>query len=197
MTYQEHIITITTLHDPESRMIPMINQIMPAFIQAYGQIVVVCTRETTELCVHTIQQMGAIAIHNRGIGYVKNYQLAVQKGLELAHNDEKIFYCDFDRLLHWYKHYPQELHDLLNRRKLGDFLIIGRTLRAFSTHPMTQTSTESLINQIGSKILGFESTRDVIVASWICNQTLAKRLLALKTTTKTGRMAKTRGDFTG
>lgn len=180
------MITITTLHDPENRMIPIINQIMPALMQACGQIVVVCTKETTELCVQAIQQKGAITIHNRGIGYVKNYQLAVQKGLELAHNDEQIFYCDFDRLLHWYKHYPHELLDLLNHRKLGEFLIIGRTPRAFATRPMTQTSTESLINQIGSKILGFESTRDVIVASWICDQALAKRLLALKTTTKTG-----------
>lgn len=186
MKSQNQFITITTLHDPESRMIPMIQQVLPALMQLCPQIIIVCTQETTEKCVETIRIYGGSPFHNRGVGYVKNYQLAVEKGLEIAQNGEKLFYCDFDRLLHWYQKYPQELAKLLEKKVEVDLILIGRTPRAFATHPITQTATESLINQIGSKILNFDSPQDVIVASWICNQQLAKRLLQLKTISKTG-----------
>jgi hypothetical protein len=158
-------------------------------MQLCPQIIIVCTKETTEKCVETIRIYGGSPFHNRGVGYLKNYQLAVEKGLEIAQNGEKFFYCDFDRLLHWYQKYPQELTMLFQNKMENDehdLLLIGRTPRAFGTHPITQTATESLINQIGSKILNFESPQDVIVASWICKQELAKRLLQLNTITKTG-----------
>jgi len=186
MENQTRIITVTTLHDPESRMIPKIQQVLSDVIRICGPIIVVCTKETTEDCADLITKKGCIVIHNHGQGYVQNYRLAVKKALDTAHHEEKFFYCDFDRLLHWYITFPDELKALLSREVQTDFLLIGRTSRAFATHPITQTATESIINQIGSKILNFTQTRDVIVASWICDQTLAKKLLQLNTITKTG-----------
>lgn len=76
----------------------------------------------------------------------------------------RIFCCDFDRILHWTNNYPNELEEVIKSYDIHDFLILGRTPRAFETHPETQTKTESIVNQIASKILGFSHARDVIGA---------------------------------
>jgi hypothetical protein len=69
--------------------------------------------------------------------------------------------CDFDRLLHWWHHWRDELAATLARLPAADLTILGRTERAWSTHPANQLETEGLANRLVSHFYG----ADVDIAS--------------------------------
>jgi len=105
------------------------------------------------------------------------YQTALtQASLSGADN---IFYCDLDRALHWVKIYPDELRTLAESPIKNDFLLIGRTTRAFGTHPETQTLTESIGNRVASRVIGLTETRDILGTTWIITPALAKLVLEI------------------
>ena len=109
---------------------------------------------------------------------ISSYQTALTTSIRS--NVDRIFYCDLDRALHWIKAYPNELRTLAESFTQNDFVLIGRTKRAFETHPETQTLTEGIGNTLTSKVLGFPETRDILGTTWILTPTLAKKVIELK-----------------
>jgi hypothetical protein len=66
-----------------------------------------------------------------------------------------LMYCDGDRLLHWLINYPDELAAVLTRLPAADFTILGRTPRAFASHPAIQYDTEQIINRVYASVSGW------------------------------------------
>jgi hypothetical protein len=66
-----------------------------------------------------------------------------------------ILYCDFDRVLHWMEFHPQELNEVAQQIGAHDFTILGRTPRAFATHPRLQRDTEAIINHVFERVSGW------------------------------------------
>jgi hypothetical protein len=72
------------------------------------------------------------------------------------------FSCDFDRWLHWVGSWPEELHDLPARiARMGSTartrpwaIVLGRTARAFATHPLVQRLPETSTNRALSLAAG-------------------------------------------
>jgi hypothetical protein len=62
--------------------------------------------------------------------------------------------CDFDRALHWAAHYPQELEGIVASIPNYDLLVLGRTDRAWATHPPYQAETEPLFNRVFALVTG-------------------------------------------
>jgi hypothetical protein len=62
--------------------------------------------------------------------------------------------CDFDRAIHWVAHYPQELKAVINDIPGYDLLVLGRTERAWATHPPYQEQTEPLFNRVFAMVTG-------------------------------------------
>jgi hypothetical protein len=56
--------------------------------------------------------------------------------------------CDFDRAIHWVAHYPEELESVIDKIPNYDLLVLGRTERAWTTHPPYQAETEPLFNKV-------------------------------------------------
>jgi hypothetical protein len=69
---------------------------------------------------------------------------------------DAIHYADFDRLLHWLECFPDELHRTLDRIAQVDCLVLGRTDRAWSTHPRCMIESEALFNMTFSHLVGAE-----------------------------------------
>ena len=109
---------------------------------------------------------------------VNCYQTSLNQSLKSKTSD--IFYCDLDRALHWIRNYPKELEALIKPSIHTDFVLIGRTKRAFDTHPETQTITEGIGNTLASKVLGFLEIRDILGTTRILTPTLAKKVIELK-----------------
>jgi hypothetical protein len=115
---------------------------------------------------------------------ISSYQTALTASTRS--NVDRIFYCDLDRALHWIKTYPNELRTLAEPSPPNDFVLIGRTKRAFETHPETQTLTEGVGNTLTSKVLGFQETRDILGTTWILTPSSAKKILKMKPSNRYG-----------
>jgi hypothetical protein len=67
-----------------------------------------------------------------------------------------IIYCDFDRILHWMEFHAEELRAVTQQISAYDFTVLGRTARAFATHPRIQRDTEAVINHVFERISGWK-----------------------------------------
>jgi hypothetical protein len=77
---------------------------------------------------------------------------AVEKALGIEAG--RIQYADLDRLLRWVETRPGEWLATLERADRSDCLIIGRTPRAYATHPKALVQTEAISNLVVSRLLG-------------------------------------------
>jgi hypothetical protein len=87
-----------------------------------------------------------------GIGRVRRRALR----LGLTTGCDHLHLCDFDRILHWAAHCPDELQQVIGEIANYDLLILGRTEQAFASHPPYQVETERLANLVFSKVYGQE-----------------------------------------
>ena len=69
-------------------------------------------------------------------------------GMALAGGAQAVHHCDADRLLHWFMHYPDELQQAIEQIPSCDYLIMGRTRRAFQTYPAVIRETDVLLNHV-------------------------------------------------
>lgn len=65
-----------------------------------------------------------------------------------------IHYADFDRILHWVETRPDEWCATVDAIQRSDCLVIGRSPRAFETHPHILQDTEKIVNLVFSHLLG-------------------------------------------
>jgi hypothetical protein len=66
-----------------------------------------------------------------------------------------ILFCDFDRVLHWAECYPDELARVVKDLGERDFTVLGRTERAFESHPRVQRDTEAIVNTVYASVSGY------------------------------------------
>ena len=65
-----------------------------------------------------------------------------------------IYYADLDRLLRWVETRPDEWEGTVAAARRSDCLIIGRTARAYGTHPQALLRTEAISNAVCAFLLG-------------------------------------------
>jgi len=173
MKEQSPIALAATLHDPENRILPIAEASYELLRQTYPAMFIAATRDTSERLISGLLKNGAqVTQENRPVG--EGRRQALRLGLK---SDYEFFhYCDFDRVLHWLNSYPQELIEVVFPViREYDYLIIGRTSRAFLTHPEVQQTTEGLTNRIFSIYWGQEV--DVTTGSCGVNRTAAELVL--------------------
>ncbi|NDJ78588.1 MAG: hypothetical protein GYB65_20250, partial [Chloroflexi bacterium] len=100
-------------------------------------------------------------------------QLALETGASW------VLYCDSDRALHWAEHYPDELAEVATQIRAYDFTVIGRTERAFTSHPRIQRDTEAIINHVYGLLSG--TTWDITAATRGLSRPAAEAILAQHT----------------
>ncbi len=187
MTQPTSIILSSTYHDPQFRLKSLLTSALPKIKSIFSKLTICCTPTTPEEVSNFLTQNDFEVVSGRMIR-VDNYRKAIKLALDqiVSPEQEKIFYIDFDRLIHWINTYPDELIKTLKENSDIDYLHIGRTQRAFSSHPVTQKETEIMVNELGSRILGFSETRDLISVCFLFTKDLGEKILKIKNTTKTG-----------
>ncbi len=150
---------LSTLHDPQGRLHPALEARGAALAPDAGryEAVYVTVTDATHPAV-------TVALEARGVGVTggKNdrvgtaRRLALRTAYEAGH--ETFLYCDFDRWLHWEGRFPGELAPLPGRLPAGArapwYFCLGRTRRAFDSHPRVQRSAEGATNRAASLALG-------------------------------------------
>ena len=139
------VTLVSTLHDPEGRMVDATRRLLGRLQELYEGISVVPTSSTSERLLGTLSGVAVESLDesNGAIGVGRRHALK----LGLLSGASHLHYCDFDRILHWIDRYPSELTSILRAIQAHDYLMIGRTERAFATHPRVQVDTEGITNR--------------------------------------------------
>lgn len=147
-----------TVHDPESRMLEQTRKVSDTLLRCFAHVAVYATPSSGQALRDSLSAMGAqirLQKHEledglRELGGVRRQ--AVKLALESGASH--IFYCDFDRILHWAEFYPQELVQVAAQIAHYDFCVFGRTERAFQSHPRVQVETEEIVNRVFAQVSG-------------------------------------------
>ncbi|MBI5879610.1 MAG: hypothetical protein HZB53_18320 [Chloroflexi bacterium] len=142
----------TTHHDPEGRLADQMRRVLPCLRALYAGIAVMVTAATPEHATRVLREAGAVVQISDpatldGFHYLgRRRREAVALALSAAPGATHAHLCDFDRVLHWAEFHGEELHGVLDRLCGSDFSVLGRTPRAFDSHPRVQRDTEAIIN---------------------------------------------------
>lgn len=164
-----------TIHDPEERHLPKLRPALNNLREKYGAKAAACSPETSERTLAELRSLGfeLTTSADGNIGEARRRALHAV----LARNDEAFFqYIDLDRLLHWYYSFPDELQSFLNEARGADYTAVGRTERAFFTHPVVQIRAETLTNDAFSTTTGLPSM-DLVAGCCVMSRDAATTIL--------------------
>jgi hypothetical protein len=152
------VVLAATHHDPAGRLYEQTMRALPALAGVFDGLAIQATHTTWKDSLDLLAATGAL-IRREDQEHVAPYlQLgrARRGALELALQLDApfILFCDFDRALHWAERYPQELAQVAARLPEHDFTVLGRTDRAFRSHPRIQRDTEAIVNRVYATVSG-------------------------------------------
>jgi hypothetical protein len=153
-----NVVLAITHHDPPGRLYPQIEAALPALTALFEALVVHASPTTHPATLALLARAGAVVQQRTsepagglaGLGTTRRdtIALALEQGLP------GIMFCDGDRALHWITAYPEELRAVVGRLLDHDFTVLGRTPRAFDTHPRMQRDTEAIVNHVFARVSG-------------------------------------------
>jgi hypothetical protein len=175
------VVLAATHHDATDAMLPQALRVLPRLRELYASIMMLVTPTTSARTIETLRDQDVrverepaderIGLETMGLTRQQTIRLAAETDGEFAQ------LCDWDRALHWAEQYPDELRDVVDAIPRHDLLILGRTPRAFATHPRVQRDTEAIVNHTFG--LAFGQELDVTAASRGLSRRALDALLAL------------------
>jgi hypothetical protein len=173
----------STHHDPQALLYAQTQRMLPLLTDLYSHISVVITSATAASSQEQLRAAGVYVfdrgrdLPDSGMSYLGMWRRkSVEVSLRQAPDATHIHFCDFDRILHWAEYYPDELRTVLQAITQYDFTVLGRTPRAFDSHPRVQCDTERIINHVFSLASGLDW--DVTAASRGFSRRAAELLVA-------------------
>lgn len=146
---------ICVTHDPSGKSINLIKKHSPLLNEIYKDLFITVSEESSKDLIEELEKnnFNIRVISKKGAAHAR------RKVLEfgLTGSNSYFHYCDFDRLLTWADTYGIELKSVISEIPNYDYLILGRTERAFNTHPIEWVETEKITNRIFSLELGQEA----------------------------------------
>ncbi|NJN15514.1 MAG: hypothetical protein HC822_04075 [Oscillochloris sp.] len=156
------IVLAATHHDPDGRLYDQTARILPQLQSVYAGIVLQLTPQTTAETVDLLRRCGVrfrIGSADLPTGHLHLglwRRGAVAAGLNSGYDVGHYHFCDLDRVLHWAEFHLDELRATLAELPEYDLTVLGRTQRAFASHPRAQTATEALANRVFGLVWGAE-----------------------------------------
>lgn len=157
MGVKPDVALVVTVHQPDERLVNLAEVQLPSLASRYAAMMAYCSRETHPAILDLLRHHGVALQRDRGqsagiyrIGHVRRQTVLAALQAGTSH----LQMCDFDRAIHWIAHYPQELEMVIADIPGYDLLVLGRTDRAWTTHPPYQTETEPLFNRVFALVTG-------------------------------------------
>jgi len=157
MESRASVTLVATVHQPDDRLASLAEAQLPELVTRYTALTAFCSGSTHATILDLLRRHGvSVHVDDKAlagidqIGHVRRQ--ALRSGLEAG--TPYLQMCDFDRALHWVAHYPQELEVVLAEVTRYDLLVLGRTERAWATHPPYQADTEPLFNKVFALVTG-------------------------------------------
>jgi hypothetical protein len=145
-------------HDPQGQLYQQIVRTLPTLTHIFGGVTVRASHIADKRSLALFVSAGALvevqsleqAAQGPKLGLARRTAVA----LALQLNYPFVFYCDCDRVLHWADLYPEELAQVAACVADYDFTVLGRTSRAFDSHPHIQRDTEAIVNHVFKVVSG-------------------------------------------
>jgi hypothetical protein len=152
------VVLAATYHDPQGAMLAQAQRVLPVLHELYDAVVVLATPNTSRQSLDRLHALGVeidVQQPYQGDG-IATLGLVRRDSLDIAlrWGASAIHLCDWDRILHWAEFHGDELREVVDAIPRYDLLILGRTERAFGSHPQVQRDTEKLINHVFSMAWG-------------------------------------------
>jgi hypothetical protein len=177
----ETVLLLCTIHDPEARLLPWIRRLAaPGDPLAtrwervrgnYAHALVAASAATDPRSRAGLAAAGWEVIDGADEGSDRGLRALVRRGL--TRPEERIHYCDLDRLVHWLATFPEELAALPAVWHRADLVMLARSPRAFATHPPCQTLTEGPINRLIAARIGVPGA-DAFSGSYLWSRRAAR-----------------------
>lgn len=153
----QSVALVATVHQPDERLARIVEAHLPSLVARYTSATAVCSGSTHPTILGLLHSCG-VTVHvdrksSAGIEHIGEVRRTVLR-LGIQANTLHLHMCDFDRALHWVAHYPQELEAIIAAIPNYDLLVLGRTVRAWGTHPPYQAETEPLFNKVFALVSG-------------------------------------------
>lgn len=187
MNTRSEVALIAVAHLPNERLASLVEAQLPELAGRYAALTAFCSGSTHPTILDLLRRHGAsVQMDDKpsaGIGRIGDVRRkALRAGLEAG--TPYLQMCDFDRTLHWVARYPQELETVVAEITEYDLLVLGRTERAWATHPPYQADTEPLFNKVFALVTGLPW--DVGAGSRGFSRRGAEKLLELSQETTVG-----------
>ena len=145
-------------HDPNGQLAPAIDHALPLLHEVFSGIAICASPVANPDMLRHWQAAGALVDQEQASEVPAYLRLGQARRravtLALQHDASHVLYCDGDRVLHWAATYPGELRQMAAAINAHDFMVLGRTPRAFATHPRVQRDTEGIVNMIFAHTTG-------------------------------------------
>lgn len=161
------VVLATTYYDPQGRLFKSIQEAIPVWQACFDQVSVSASPlafgptlemfEAYEMAVEVRDEKESDGLPPLGL----YRRLALDHAL--AQQPDYLLMCDLDRAAYWANHYPDELKQVVSQLPEHDFWVMGRTERAFLTHPPSMVRTERIINDVFAMVSGH--SWDVLAAA--------------------------------
>ena len=147
------------MHDALGSIKEFVPIYFPLLSKIYSGMYIVVTSTTDPATVNELEKTGVNVEVQDGGGVGLQYisdarRQAIRASLLNGHGHTH--FIEIDRLMQWVSKYPEELASVVKQIPDHDFLVIGRTRRAFKTHTRCQIETEGLTNKVVSLLTGRE-----------------------------------------
>jgi hypothetical protein len=175
-----NLIFTATHYDPDGNLYHLLSKTLPLLQSIFPTITISAHEKTDPRTLELFTKAGVdlrFRVERDPINELPQVGFYRRQALSLAleHQPNHILLADLDRMVHWANYYPGELKNCLNKIQSVDFLVIGRTPRAFKSHPASMTSTESIINTVFKTISHWEW--DVVAATRGLSAAAAEHLI--------------------
>jgi hypothetical protein len=145
------VTAVVLVHDPDNSLYALTEALLPDIMPVYSTFIARCSVATDDSTLNLLDEFGAHVWRETDAPVGAQYLGRVRRGAlaaGLQASADHIHLCDFDRLLHWHMSYPDELRAVVEEIITHDLIVMGRTERAFATHPACQVETERLSNHV-------------------------------------------------
>ncbi len=163
------IVYTSTYFDPNGRLFTPIQKALPKILETFDTITISVSNLAYQGTVDLLKAHGVhVTVREERprkegelppVGFYR--RTAVSHALECGATH--MLLCDLDRMAHWVNYYPEELEKAVAKLAKKDFWVIGRTERAFLSHPPSMVQTEGIINEVFAKVSG--KSWDVVAAT--------------------------------
>lgn len=188
------LVLVSTLNCPGSKMFSLVKRTIKIQNKYFCDSNISITRNSDKNLINLLKgnNVNLILIDMVPLGMSLHRKLVLIDGLKRNPDSEYFLHIDYDRLIHWLISFPEEFSGFIqNFPKKFDFLSLGRTKRAFNTHPKIQQRAENWTNSELKKVLGIKL--DTTSSCYLLRRHAAEAIV--KTTKEKNCLSSTDGEW--